>query len=121
MLRGAKSRGAELTGSSAGRSQKQGVGVSPGDSRHHPVRASSPGGDWQAACAPAPSRPTPRGPASRRGALAIYTAARRGWARGDCPATAAGLFVPVASTVAQHLPDSRPVARAHARPAGRDG
>lgn len=67
MLRGAKSRGAELTGSSAGRSQKQGVGVSPGDSRHHPVRASSPGGDWQAACAPAPSRPTPRGPASRRG------------------------------------------------------
>lgn len=67
MLRGAKSRGAGLTGLSAGRSQKLGVGVSPGDSRHHPVRASSPGGDWQAVCAPAPSRPTPRGPASRRG------------------------------------------------------
>lgn len=26
-----------------------------------------PGGDWQAACAPAPRRPTPRGQASRRG------------------------------------------------------
>lgn len=64
---GAKSRGAGPTGSSAGRSQEQGAGVSPGDSSHRPARASSPGGDWQAACAPAPRRPAPRGPASRRG------------------------------------------------------
>lgn len=121
MPRGAKSQGAGLTGSSVGRSQKLGAGVSPGDSRHHPVRASSPGGDWQAACAPAPSRPTPRGPASRRGRR-LYIPLLGGAGRaGDCPATVAGSFVPVASTVAQNPPDSRPVARAHARPAGRDG